>query len=204
MKVEVHGWKITTDLVSRIPATTLQVRQTHGGRIVWASKQLSIHACADGIAADREFSWPFMITTADCVPLVLTARTTVCAVHVSRKTVLSGLLHHVPEFIPPPLITDLWIGPHICAEHFVFARRGEEITAFQQAHAYACQETAAGLSLSLEAVIDRYIEEWGVQEKTITRDNRCTYETPELPSYRRALRDNQPLSDQIATVVERL
>jgi copper oxidase (laccase) domain-containing protein len=188
-------------LQSEVPADVVRVKQGHGSTIVGASEVKNSEILADGISASADFEEPFMILTADCLPLVVVTDKAACALHVSRKTLILGLLEGVPQFMKPPDITGVYIGPHVCAEHFVFETVGPEIAAFQKRWPLACTATEDGLHLSLVKAVAEYLGAWGVTPERLTSDPRCTFETPDLPSYRRALRDQQPLTDQIATVV---
>lgn len=178
----------------------VRVKQVHGSNIVWA-EQANIDVEADGIAAKREYARPFMISTADCLALVIASELVICALHVSRKTLVRGLLNHVPEFVPPGEMIGTWIGPHICADHFVFERRGEEIAAFGHQFPAAVEKRADGWHLDILAATREYLTGWGLSDSQIYRDGRCTFETLELPSYRRSLRMGNALAGTIATVV---
>jgi copper oxidase (laccase) domain-containing protein len=178
----------------------MTAKQAHSGVIMWVD-EASPTAVADGVAVHADNAQPLVIRTADCLPLVLLSPEVACVLHVSRKTLVKGLLDQVPNFIVPGQITKVFIGPHICAEHFVFEKMGPEIQEFQQKYPYACRETVTGLSLDINRVVEEYLKSWNVDEALLSRDGRCTFESPELPSYRRSLRDNQPLSDAIATIV---
>src|SRR6185503_10097991 len=107
---------IETTLVSNTQSPTpVAVQQVHGGTIVWADEITSL-TMADGIAVHADMAREFMIKTADCIPLVVLSADRACGLHVSRKTLLRGLLDGLSAFVPPQTITKVHIGPHICAE----------------------------------------------------------------------------------------
>lgn len=194
-------WKIETRLSSSpLHANVIKVKQAHGGDIARAER-VDRATVADGIAAPLNFTSPFMIATADCLPLVIASDEVACALHVSRKSLIHGLLDHVPDFLVAPAITSAYIGPHICEEHFVFDWVGPDIKLFAQKFPAACRESKAGLHLSLKKAVEIYLERWHVAPELVSVDPRCTWETEELPSYKRSLRDTQPLFDQLATIV---
>lgn len=197
------GWHIATQLLSQVPEGVVGVKQVHGAAIVRAQDIKKGETQADGIFAPANFRWPSMIRTADCLPLIVTTQDSVCALHVSRKTLIRELLDEVPAVIAPAEIISVYLGPHICAKHFVFETMGPEIAAFQERFPGACWQREDGLHISLLAAVEHYLAAWGVPVESRQIDERCTFETPSLPSYRRALRDRQTLVDHIAIVVSR-
>lgn len=204
MSIQLGPWAVTTTLVSLVPVSVRRTRQRHGGTIV-AADEIAANTVADGIAADFSFRQPFMVTTADCLPLVVAGEAAACVLHISRKTLIRGLLDGVATVLDPATVRGVWVGPHICARHFVFEERGEEVMVFCERYPFACVEDAAGVHLSLVSVVEHQLKKWNISVDVVTHDGRCTVETPELPSYRRSWRDNVlPLTDQIATVVKSL
>ena len=193
-------WRIEAALLSTVSANVRRVKQVHGNTIVWA-EDITPETAADGIVARTGFPDPFLIRTADCLPLVLTTPDTACALHVSRKSLVAGLLEQVPNYLNLAEIDTVYIGPHVCEEHFIFEKIGPEIEAFRQKFPFACRQSTAGLHVSLKKVVEEYLKQWGVKKGMVSFDTRCTFEAAELPSYRRSLRDKQPLTDHITTIV---
>lgn len=171
----------------------------HGGHILSADDEGS-GIEADGILTQGKSEW-IGVVTADCLPLVLVTPETALALHVSRKTLVRGLLDAVPTVLPVAEITNVWIGPHICAEHFTFDWAGEDIVAFQQRWPEAVREEKAKLYLSLRDAVQQYLTDWGVPAAVVQEDGRCTFETLDLPSYRRALARGARERDQWLTAI---
>jgi len=195
-------WAVETESATKVPSDIIHASQKHTNSICWA-EEVTTATVADGIAAAAGFNQPFLIRSADCLPLVLLTADTACALHVSRKSLPAGLLDKVSGFLDVTAITRVHIGPHVCPEHFVFAWRGEELAAFCDIYPMACAPAAGGTSVSLRAAVDYYLQQWGVREENVTRDGRCTFESRELPSYRRSLRDGEKLAGNIYTIVRR-
>ena len=167
---------------------------------MWADT-VTTSTVADGIAARADFRQPFLIRTADCLPLTLITDEVACALHVSRKSLVAGLLDAVDTFIDVKKIRQIHIGPHICAEHFVFEHIGDEVGQFAVRFPSACQTSTTGLHLSLMTVVNEYFRKWKIYDHASIRDDRCTLETLELPSYRRSRREGTSLDDHVATIV---
>ncbi len=202
MKLSLGSWEITTKLTAQVEADVIRVQQVHGNTIVWAHEVDTASTVADGLAAHHSFTSAFMINTADCLPLVVVSGGVACAVHVSRKTLLKGLLDRVPDFIQPETIRGAWIGPHVCSDHFVFDWVGEDIAAFQRRFPEACVEKEDGLHISTLMAVKGYLRQWGVRENVLRQDGGCTFEQEIWPSYRRSLRNQQKLKGGVATVVK--
>lgn len=197
----VSRWEVETKPASMVSSAVVRVKQMHGNAIVWAEEAQAGGIVADGIAAHHEFTRSFMINTADCLPLVVATEAIICAIHVSRKTLTGGILDRVPDFIKPESIVAVWIGPHICVNHFVFEWVGQDVAAFQARFPSAYEEREDGIHLSNLAATLGYLESWGVPTTAIQRDTRCTYEDDSLQSYRRGLHGREKLSGGIATIV---
>lgn len=194
-------WKISTQVRQAGKGGEKRLAQVHGSQIVWAH-EAGRNSVGDGLALWYDFPRPCLITTADCLPLVLVSDRSACLLHVSRKTLVRGLLEQVPEFILPIDMKGAWIGPHICGKHFVFEYLGEEAGAFCAKYPWAAARRRDGWHLDLQAVTLQYLYDWGLGDKNIKQDGRCTFEAIELPSYRRGVTHGQSTTAGIATVVE--
>lgn len=197
------SWEIVSEARAELPSDIIRVKQVHGAAIVWASAAQGQALAADGIAAPHTFMPAFMISTADCLPLAVVSDEIACVVHISRKTLIRGILETIPNFIAPHEMRAAYFGPHVCAEHFVFEQVGSEIAAFQQKFPFACQRRGDGLHLDINAVVTKQLINWGLPPDTLQRDGRCTFADETLPSYIRAWRSKQPLNGGIATIVRR-
>ncbi|OGY31324.1 MAG: hypothetical protein A3C02_04620 [Candidatus Andersenbacteria bacterium RIFCSPHIGHO2_02_FULL_45_11] len=130
-------------------------------------------------------SKPVGVYTADCLPLVLTTDTKAFAIHISRHTLTAGILEELTKSIDNEKIRDAYIGPHICENCFVFEEQGEGIQQFEKIFSYAVHKDTLGTHISLISVIENYLRKQDFDISAIIQDNRCTLETPILPSYRR-------------------
>jgi copper oxidase (laccase) domain-containing protein len=202
------NWEVEVRNVIEWPEGVLKGKQTHGGHIARVVELLGGEIEADGVfakaatLAEGRGITGIGIATADCLPLVLLAQDAALVLHVSRKTLINGLMDNVDRFLDPQEITHVFIGPHICSEHFTFEWEGPEITRFVERFPEAAEQDDQGIwSLSTREAIRGYLEKWSVAESQVTEDDRCTYEASELPSYRRNSKDK---FRYLATVVRAL
>ena len=139
------------------------------------------------------------VSSAYCLPLALVTNEAALVLHVSRKTLINGLLDNVPRVLEPASIRQVLIGPHVCPEHFTFEWEGPEITRFVEKFPDAVEQDQAGVwSLSTRDAVQDYLEKWRISEEQIEEDLRCTFEASELPSYRRK---SEELTRHVATIV---
>ena len=163
--------------------------QTHGNKIIGAIECVSGQTEADGIYTDD--AKHFMgISTADCLPLVLLTETKALALHVSRKTLVRGLVENIPAIINLQEITHAYIGPHICQQHFIFEYAGEEIQEFMKKFPDSFTEKDGVIHISLINTVQQYCDQWELKNIPIHTDNRCTFEDRTLASKRRTGKAN--------------
>lgn len=167
---------------------TLEVRpftdySDHAGRLL-TGREVQDGQAGDGIILEANDSTA-SIHTCDCLPLVITTTAETYLLHISRKTLLTPLLEKTAARINRETVTEIFIGPHICADHFVFEYEGEEIKAFAKKFPLAVRSSERGIGLSLLRATEHFIERY--TRLKIIRDGRCTYEDPTLPSYKRWL-----------------
>ncbi|MGH9858044.1 MAG: laccase domain-containing protein, partial [Acidobacteriota bacterium] len=104
-------WRI--DLATAVrPQEARELIQVHGATIIQTPLDTKKEE-ADGALLTAD-SAPFAIRTADCMPLVMMTDQKALALHVSRKSLVAGLLDAVPDVIEPTQLTHIFIGPHIC------------------------------------------------------------------------------------------
>lgn len=190
------SWSIETHVGAKTPTGVLAAEQIHCGRI---ARVTELPVAADGIVVTPKDP-AVAIRTADCLPIVLLSERVALLLHVSRKTLVEGLLDVAPTFLPPATITNAYIGAHICPEHFSFETFGPEIKAFAKKFPAAVTRQGEVVHLSLDIALDHYLKSWGVSESVIKRDKRCTFEDASLPSYRRRLQSGEPYA-RIDTIV---
>jgi copper oxidase (laccase) domain-containing protein len=163
-------------------------KQAHGNTIVSASSCISGVTEADAIYGDAT-SKPFGVLTADCMPLVLITDKNAYAIHVSRHTLVVGILENIQTLITKQKekIMRAYIGPHICKNCFVFEYIGEDLQRFIDKYPEAVFEKQNKIHIDLYKVIQDFLDKQAIPETAITRDKRCTFETGELYSYKRWL-----------------
>jgi copper oxidase (laccase) domain-containing protein len=182
-------WHITLTLTVG-PEVQLMNNTAHSGKIMILKERVAPPE-ADGLIVHSQVDIPVAVATADCLPLVLVTPTTAAILHVSRKTTIRGVLDTLPHYFPIPDITGGYIGPFICPEHLIFEHLGDELAEFKNKFPSALNKSSNGLHLNLGTVVAYYLEKWNVGDQIIQRDGRCTFETPELPSYRRWLTEGK-------------
>ncbi len=192
-------------LMSSVADTTITLpKQTHGNTIIPASACEHGVTEADGIIGTLQDS-PFGIHTADCLPLVVTTQTRAATIHISRHTLVAGILDELTRVIAQEKIIAAYIGPHICQRCFTFTEKGEGILQFEKHFPSAVQEKNSCTHISLQKVIHDYLTSIGVPKNAIEEDGRCTFETPKLASYKRWItRGKQGDFPRMTTVVRRL
>jgi len=191
MSYKVGLWKIDGAVSAEPTASISKIKQVHGAKIINAHDIEEAHPEADGILLNT-IDDTAVIYTADCLPLVLMNSSEALALHISRKTLIRGLLEHAATKIKPENIQHIFIGPHICQKHFSFEHAGAEIIEFQKKFPEAVEEKNGNFYLSLIKAVETYFKQWVITAEKITRDPRCTYESPELPSYKRWLEQGKP------------
>lgn len=198
MRVVLSGWLIEHRLAELTEDITLP-RQAHGSTLAQAQDLVS--GCeADGVVIDRHTKNRVGIYTADCLPLVLLTPEVALLIHLSRHSLLAGIMQRAAEEIDVSMIQAVYFGPHICPTHFSFAYEGLEVVKFTKEFPAAVYQDAAGTHLSLALAVQHFLTAWGVNI-TVTSDGRCTYETT-LPSYRRRREENTTiLTNHLITTV---
>ena len=128
--LKLGNWEITTTMQPDLGDVVFPF-QTHGNATISAEECVSGQTQADGIYMDNA-EYAIGINTADCLPLVLLTDKQALALHVSRKTLIRGLVKNIPGVMNLQEITHAYIGPHICEDHFGFEYAGEEIQEFMK------------------------------------------------------------------------
>ncbi|MEO6077978.1 MAG: polyphenol oxidase family protein [Candidatus Andersenbacteria bacterium] len=200
----IHNWEIST-VTNWDETAIITPKQTHGNTIISVSDCISGITEADAIYGDAR-SKPFGILTADCVPLVLITDIHAYAIHISRHTIVAGIVENIEKIIAnkKEKIVTAYIGPHICKNCFAFEYIGEDLQRLINNYPNAVFKKQSKTHLDLDKVIQDFLEEQDILEKNITRDMRCTFETPELYSYKRWLTEgNMGKFPNMLTVVRR-
>lgn len=200
----VDGWKVSWTRDVDVPSDVLRPKQVHGGRIILAGQLVDGVVEADGVVvADRGVVAG--IKTADCMPIVLITDEAAAILHTSRKSLVAGLLDRVPEYLDVQDIKAVWFGPHICADCFQFEWEGDSLKQFRYLFPAATLD-GDSIHLSLDKAVRSYLNQWSVSQEVVIENTECTYESLDIPSYRRWLRDGNDGDDfpQLVTFVERI
>lgn len=175
---------------------------SHAGNIVTAESLLGKQEAsvdADGVIIKRGDRGTYGVGTADCLPLVLANDAWAAVLHISRKTLVHGILDRFSDLVDPTTAEYIHAGPAICRDHFVFEWEGDDIKAFAEKFPSAVTRSDQGTHLSLAAAVNSYFADWGLSLSD--RDARCTLEHRQLPSYERDRLRGQPFRERLSTVV---
>ncbi len=181
---------------ANLPANLAEPQQVHGGSIVTAAALASGRLAADGVVLEAAGEIA-SVSTADCAAVAFIGDQRGLLLHISRKTLIYGLVENAFSYITPADINTVYVGPHICEYHFAFEREEAELKRFRIRYPRAVHFHQGKLHLSLRTAITGVLHEWDIDQRRVTWDGRCTFEHAELPSYRRSLADGaykRPLS----------
>ncbi len=182
---QIGRWTLlTTTQPVKFDSHTVQSKLIHSGNIIPAENLGQQSLPADGIIINS-VSYRAVIHTADCVPLLVTSENQAALLHLSRKSIVNGLLDNLTTFIAPKDIDHIHVGPHICEFHFDFTDEDLFVRHFRSRWPQAAHFYKGKLYLSLKKAMQTFFDEWQVHPGRISYDGRCTYENLSLPSYRR-------------------
>lgn len=178
-------WKITTSVEKIVTGREiLTARQVHGGNVV-RDKHLELGEMeADGIILGSESTNRIGIKTADCMPVIIMTDTEAIGLHVSRKSIVNGLLDNVMSVIAPLEVNRIFVGPHLCEYHFSFNEEDYMIRRFRYRFPEAVHFHKGLMYLSLKKALVHFLDDWQINKERVVYDGRCTYEMLDLPSYR--------------------
>lgn len=179
---ELGAWRVASVLPPG-DREAVMVRQVHGGTIA-AARAVQSDTQADGIYV-AEPGVRAAIGTADCMPVVLLSDQAAVVLHVSRRTLIYGLLENAFSYLPAQLVNRVCVGPHICEYHFSFEREEAELRRFRVRYPRAVHFHHGRLHVSLKAALESVLDAWDIDRRRVVYDGRCTLEHDELPSYRR-------------------
>jgi len=158
------------------------MNQVHGNDVVVVDHVLAQEPTCDAlITTTKGISLAVMV--ADCIPLLLSSKVAVAAVHVGRKGLMNsvalGAIAAMREIGASEISAT--IGPSICGRCYEVSQEiFDEVTAV---HPAAAVTTPKGTpSLDLPAALEKVLLAEGV---SISFDRGCTVEDPALFSYRR-------------------
>ena len=178
-------WKISTSFKERsFENEALITKQVHSGNIVKSNHLQLSEVEADGIVLSSEATDRIGIYTADCMPVVIMTDKVAIALHVSRKSIVNGLMDNAMSFILPTEVNYVYVGSHICEYHFSFDEEDYMIRKFRYRFPEAVHFHKGLMYLSLKKALLHFFDEWQINKERVNYDGRCTYEMLDLPSYR--------------------
>jgi YfiH family protein len=170
-----------------------RLRQVHGARVWQAGDVLEANAACEGDAlVSDDPGVCLQVITADCVPVVLSDPDGRCvaAIHAGWRGQVGGVIGAGLESFAAlvggrsrPAEWRAYVGAHLSPARFEV---GEEVAeAFASAELGACvrRDLGARPHVDLARATRLQLERAGLEH--IALDERCTWESAELPSYRR-------------------
>jgi YfiH family protein len=159
------------------------MNQVHGSRIVIIENVTDEAPTADALVTGIP-GVTLAVMVADCIPLLLTSREAVAAVHVGRRGLVNGIAVTTLELMREMGAQDICatIGPAICGSCYEVSSQlhDEVIAQFPLASAKTISGTP---SLDLPKALMAVLQGAGVE--VITNQEICTVENQDLFSYRR-------------------
>jgi len=163
---------------------TQYMNQVHGNRVAVIEEVTDEIPTADALITGIP-GITLAVMVADCIPLILTSKYAVAAIHVGRK----GLVNRVTEKSIEILreISDqeitATIGPAICGKCYEVSR--DIFDEVVKSHPATASQTSSGTTaLDLVAGLIADLHDLGIEK--ITNQTRCTFEDENLFSYRRS------------------
>jgi YfiH family protein len=158
------------------------MNQVHGNRCIIVESISPEVPTADALVTGIP-GVAISVMVADCIPLLLTSREAVAAVHVGRKGLMNLVADNAIAAMREIGATEISavIGPAICGECYEVSEDiFNEVTVV---YPTAASHTKKGtLSLDLPAALAAHLESEGI---SVSFESACTYESGDLFSYRR-------------------
>lgn len=170
------------------PGRVVYMNQAHGTNVQYVEEPFGDSPPpVDAVFTDR-LGLGLAVLVADCAPVLVAdpAAGLIGAAHAGRRGAVAGVVSNliaamVSHGANPSRIT-AFIGPSICARCYEVSDLVHAEVAMTAPH--ACSATPRGTpSLDIRALVVSQLRRAGVTH--VRHDWRCTYETPELYSYRR-------------------
>lgn len=168
-------------LSKRLPALPAWLKQVHGNRVIHLDNWF------DGIEADAAWTdrpgQVAAVLTADCLPLLVGARSGACAavIHAGWRGLATGVIASCIEALPvrPDDLT-VWIGPRICRRHYEV---GEDVyQAFPDWSGQFTPSRAGHWFADLPAIASGQLRDAGVGK--VIDSKACTADATRFFSYR--------------------
>lgn len=184
-------WRVVVAKPEEAPRNILLVDQVHGADIVPASQIVASRERSDGDGIFLDLlNVSAGIVTADCLPLVIAWKQRALVLHVSRASAAAGILDNAARYLTGATNVCMFLGPHICARHFIHENMGEDLRILAQRFPGAISTVAGIYSLSLRDIALWYARRWNIDNNNVYEDGRCTFEDADLASYRRNKKEN--------------
>ena len=172
------------EIISEKFGATQYMNQVHGNRVAVIEEVTDEVPTADALITGIP-GITLAVMVADCIPLILSSKHSVAAVHVGRKGLVNRVAEKTIEIMRE--ISDQEItatlGPAICGKCYEVSQDiFDEVVA---SHPTAATRTSANTpSLDLVAGLITDLKSLGI--KSIDNQSRCTVESDDLFSYRRS------------------
>lgn len=172
------------EIISEKFGATQYMNQVHGNRVAVIEEVTDEVPTADALITGIP-GITLAVMVADCIPLILSSKHSVAAVHVGRKGLVNRVAERTIEIMRE--ISDQEItatlGPAICGKCYEVSQDiFDEVVA---SHPAAATRTSANTpSLDLVAGLITDLKSLGI--KSIDNQSRCTVESDDLFSYRRS------------------
>ncbi len=172
------------EIISEKFGATQYMNQVHGNRVAVIEEVTDEVPTADALITGIP-GITLAVMVADCIPLILSSKHSVAAVHVGRKGLVNRVAEKTIEIMRE--ISDQEItatlGPAICGKCYEVSQDiFDEVVA---SHPAAATRTSANNpSLDLVAGLITDLKSLGI--KSIDNQSRCTVESDDLFSYRRS------------------
>jgi YfiH family protein len=172
------------EIISEKFGATQYMNQVHGNRVAVIEEVTDEVPTADALITGIP-GITLAVMVADCIPLILSSKYSVAAVHVGRKGLVNRVAEKTIEIMRE--ISDQEItatlGPAICGKCYEVSQEiFDEVVA---SHPTAATRTSANTpSLDLVAGLITDLKSLGI--RSIDNQSRCTVESDDLYSYRRS------------------
>jgi len=170
------------EILERQVGATQYMNQVHGDRIALIEEVTDEVPTADALVTGIP-GITLAVMVADCIPLLLSSRESVAAVHVGRKGLVNDVTRKTLSLMRDMGASEITaiVGPSICGKCYEVSEEihSEVIAQHPLSDARTPQGTFA---LDLPAALIEVLKSEGVD---VINESVCTVEDPELFSYRR-------------------
>lgn len=170
-------------VLSALHGPTQFMNQVHGNRVVVVEEVTDVAPTADALVSGIA-GITLAVMVADCIPLLLTSKQAVAAVHVGRRGLVNNVAIKTIEVMREIGAQDISaiIGPAICGSCYEVSAdiHQEVVSKFPMAD--SCTNSGS-LALDLPKALNAVLQSAGISIDT--SQSACTVEAADLFSYRR-------------------